>query len=85
MSLESHEQPSVTGHGQNSVSGTELASERTEIMEITADQWPLPVCQALQLVGLRDRFVQFADPDASQGSLLEWTERCGLRAKTAGL
>ena len=82
MSLESHEQPSVTGHGQNSVSGTELASERTEIMEITADQWPLP---GSKLVGLRDRFVQFADPDASQGSLLEWTERCGLRAKTAGL
>ena len=48
-SCESHEQPSVTGHeGQNSVSGTELASERTKIMEITADQCGL--CQAPSLL-----------------------------------
>ena len=50
MSLESHEQPSVTGHGQNSVSGTELASERTEIMEITADQWPQPSARLCSLL-----------------------------------
>ena len=69
--------------GQNSKSGTELASERAEIMEITAavSEGHPGLCQA-RLVGLCDRFVQFADRDASQGSLLEWTEMRGPACRT---
>ena len=73
--------PSVTGHtarsGQNSKSGTELASERAEIMEITAAVTDTGLCQA-QLVGLCDRFVQFAAAMPVRGHY--WSGlRCGAR------
>ena len=76
--------PSVTGHtarsGQNSKSGTELASERAEIMEITAAVTDTGLCQA-QLVGLCDRFVQFAAAMPVRGHY--WSGlRCGLATKT---